>query len=64
MNAAAQQFIERIGILWENEGLPRTAGRIFGFLFLQPEPCSLPRRDKVGGCLRCPYTPSISRTTS
>lgn len=41
MNAAAQQFIERIGILWENEGLPRIAGRIFGFLFLQAEPCSL-----------------------
>jgi DNA-binding transcriptional regulator GbsR (MarR family) len=41
MNAAAQQFIERIGIMWENEGLPRIAGRIFGFLFLQAEPCSL-----------------------
>src|SRR5829696_6397986 len=41
MDAAAQQFIERIGIQWEKDGLPRIAGRIFGFLFLQAEPCSL-----------------------
>jgi DNA-binding transcriptional regulator GbsR (MarR family) len=34
-------FVERMGLLWEAEGLPRIAGRIFGFLFIQAEPCSL-----------------------
>lgn len=34
-------FIEHMGLLWETEGLPRIAGRIFGYLVIQPEPCSL-----------------------
>lgn len=34
-------FIESMGVLWESEGLPRIAGRIFGYLVVQPEPCSL-----------------------
>jgi DNA-binding transcriptional regulator GbsR (MarR family) len=41
VDTGASQFVERMGVLWENDGLPRTAGRIFGFLLLQPEPCSL-----------------------
>ncbi|HKG91089.1 MAG TPA: MarR family transcriptional regulator [Gemmatimonadaceae bacterium] len=41
MDASYQQFVDRVGMHWENEGLPRIAGRIFGFLFLQAEPCSL-----------------------
>lgn len=34
-------FVESIGVLWEADGLPRIAGRIFGYLIVQPEPCSL-----------------------
>lgn len=34
-------FVERMGLFWEAEGFPRIAGRIFGFLFLQPDACSL-----------------------
>jgi DNA-binding transcriptional regulator GbsR (MarR family) len=36
-----ERFIEQMGMLGEEEGLPRIAGRIFGFLLLQSEPCSL-----------------------
>lgn len=34
-------FVESMGLFWESEGLPRIAGRIFGYLIVQPEPCSL-----------------------
>jgi DNA-binding MarR family transcriptional regulator len=34
-------FVEQMGQLWEGEGLPLIAGRIFGFLLLQDEPCCL-----------------------
>ena len=30
-----------MGLVWEQEGIPRIAGRIFGFLLLQEDPCSL-----------------------
>ena len=36
-----QRFIERMGLVWEHEGVPRIAGRIFGFLLLQEDACSL-----------------------
>jgi len=36
-----RQFIERIGLLTESEGLPRIAGRIFGLLLVTPGECSL-----------------------
>src|SRR5687767_1293747 len=35
------RFIERMGLFCEADGLPRIAGRIFGFLLLQPDECSL-----------------------
>ena len=35
------EFVERMGLLWESEGLPRIAGRIFGYLTVQDAPCSL-----------------------
>lgn len=38
---AALGFCERMGLLWEQDGLPRIAGRILGYLLVQPEPCSL-----------------------
>ena len=37
----AEQYVERMGLIWEAEGLPRIAGRIVGLLALQPEPISL-----------------------
>ena len=46
---AAELFIERLGLLHEEDGLPRIAGRIFGFLLLQPTPCSL---DEMAEALR------------
>ncbi len=37
----ARQFIERVGVLTEAEGLPRIAGRIYGLLLMTPGACSL-----------------------
>lgn len=34
MNESARQFVERMGLHLEAEGLPRSAGRIFGHLLL------------------------------
>src|SRR5688572_17381472 len=34
-------LIEKFGLTFEQEGLPRIAGRIIGFLMLQGNPCSL-----------------------
>jgi DNA-binding transcriptional regulator GbsR (MarR family) len=36
-----EQFIERMGLMTEADGLPRIAGRIFGYLMLAPGECSL-----------------------
>lgn len=41
LSEAAVQYVEQMGLLWEAEGLPRIAGRMLGFLALQPEPVSL-----------------------
>jgi DNA-binding transcriptional regulator GbsR (MarR family) len=38
---AVRDFIERIGLLAEAEGLPRIAGRILALLLLEEEPSSL-----------------------
>ncbi len=37
LTPAAEQYVERMGFLWESEGLPRIAGRILGYLLLTPE---------------------------
>lgn len=34
-------FIEAMGLLWEGEGVPRIAGRIFGLVATSASPCSL-----------------------
>lgn len=34
-------FVERMALTWENDGLPRIAGRIFGLLLVTPGSCSL-----------------------
>ena len=41
MHNETRQFIERVGVLSETEGLPRIAGRIFGLLLVTPGECSL-----------------------
>jgi Mn-dependent DtxR family transcriptional regulator len=35
------RFIERMGLLWETEGLPRIAGRMYGLALVSPSPKSL-----------------------
>lgn len=34
-------FIEKFGLLFEQEGMPRIAGRIIGFFMLEGGPCAL-----------------------
>lgn len=41
MDERVARFVERMGLCTEAEGLPRIAGRIFGFLLVQPAECSL-----------------------
>jgi DNA-binding transcriptional regulator GbsR (MarR family) len=41
MHESVQQFVERMGLHLEAEGMPRSAGRIFGYLLLAEGPCSL-----------------------
>jgi DNA-binding MarR family transcriptional regulator len=41
MDADTQRLVERAGLRFENDGLPRTAGRILALLLLSPEARSL-----------------------
>lgn len=41
MPDAKERFVEEVGLTAEADGLPRIAGRLFGFLLLSPEPRSL-----------------------
>jgi predicted transcriptional regulator len=41
LSGPAEQYVERMGLLWEAEGLPRIAGRMLGYLALQAEPATL-----------------------
>ena len=41
MEAATSQFTDRMGMLFEAEGQPRIAGRIFGYLLVSDDPRSL-----------------------
>lgn len=41
MDKASQSFIEKLGLHFEADGMPRTAGRALGMLMLQDEPASL-----------------------
>jgi DNA-binding transcriptional regulator GbsR (MarR family) len=41
MHRDVEAFIERSGLLWQRDGLPRIAGRIFALTLISPEPCSL-----------------------
>jgi DNA-binding transcriptional regulator GbsR (MarR family) len=55
----AQQFIERSGIFFQSEGLPRIGGRIFGFLLLEDQAVSI---DSIAQELRV-SKPSVSTNT-
>ncbi|HET7321626.1 MAG TPA: MarR family transcriptional regulator [Longimicrobiaceae bacterium] len=41
MHDSVQDFVERIGLMMESEGLPRISGRIFGFLMVNEGAYSL-----------------------
>jgi DNA-binding transcriptional regulator GbsR (MarR family) len=41
VDARREQFIERMGLMLEADGLPRIAGRILGYLLITPGECSL-----------------------
>lgn len=41
MKSDIEQFIERSGLLWEQDGFPRIAGRTFALMLVSPEPKSL-----------------------
>jgi DNA-binding transcriptional regulator GbsR (MarR family) len=41
MHEAAREFVERMGLHLEADGMPRSAGRIFGYMMLAEAPCSL-----------------------
>ena len=41
MHEAVQAFVERMGVMMEGHGLPRIAGRLYGFLLLHEEPYPL-----------------------
>lgn len=49
MDEATLRAVERMGLWWESQGLPRIAGRILGFLALQPAPVTL---EDIAGALR------------
>ena len=54
-------FIERMGLFWESEGLPRIAGRLFGLLFLQSEECSLDEMAAALGVSKASVSTDIRR---
>jgi DNA-binding transcriptional regulator GbsR (MarR family) len=41
MRKDVERFVERAGLLWENDGLPRIAGRIFGLMLISEDALSL-----------------------
>jgi len=41
MHEAARDFVERVGLHMEADGMPRSAGRIFGYMLLTEGSCSL-----------------------
>jgi DNA-binding transcriptional regulator GbsR (MarR family) len=49
MNAQTTNFVERMGLVLESDGLPRIAGRIFALLLVSPDARSL---DALAGELR------------
>src|SRR4051812_27835447 len=48
MRQDVERFIERSGLLWEQDGMPRIAGRIFALALITEEALSL---DEIAKCL-------------
>ncbi len=46
---SVERFIEKVGLRFEQDGLPRIGGRILGYLLLSPEPRTL---DEIADALR------------
>jgi DNA-binding transcriptional regulator GbsR (MarR family) len=59
MRGAERLFVERAGVFFQSEGLPRIGGRIFGLLLLEQEPLSI---DAIARILRV-SKPSVSTNT-
>lgn len=52
MHKDVRTFIERSGLHWEKDRLPRIAGQIFGLTLISPDPCSLDEISKTLGVSR------------
>jgi len=52
MHKDVRTFIERSGLHWEKDRLPRIAGQIFGLTLISPDPCSLDQMSKALGVSR------------
>ena len=61
MDPKTQQFIERMGLLGETDGLSRIAGRIFGHLLVTPGECSLDDMAAVLGVSRASVSTEARR---
>jgi DNA-binding transcriptional regulator GbsR (MarR family) len=63
VDTRTQQFIERMGLISEADGLPRIAGRIFGLLLLTPGECSLDEIAESLGVSRASVSTDARRLT-
>jgi DNA-binding transcriptional regulator GbsR (MarR family) len=61
VDARTQQFIEKMGLLSEADGLPRIAGRIFGYLMITPGECSLDQIAEALGVSRASVSTDARR---
>jgi DNA-binding transcriptional ArsR family regulator len=63
MDDASRRFIEQMGIMTEDEGFPRIAGRIFGYLLLERSERSLDEMAEELGVSRASVSTDARRLT-
>jgi DNA-binding MarR family transcriptional regulator len=63
MDDASRRFIEQMGIMTEDEGFPRIAGRIFGYLLLERNERSLDEMAEELGVSRASVSTDARRLT-
>lgn len=63
VDEGAIRFVERMGLLAEEDGWPRIAGRILGFLMVTPEECSLDDLASALGVSRASVSTDARRLT-
>jgi len=63
VDPAARRLVEQMGLLTEADGLPRIAGRIFGYLLLEPEERSLDEIAESLGVSRASVSTDARRLT-